>query len=713
LSHDLSAGARVRLVRRGSYVGAPVGGSTLMQWDEKVFTDRDGYQTRPRVDDRDLCLTCGMPCSHVFDGLSFHPEHWVESTAAEREQRWQRVEQWMLAHPEDYLARLESPAQTGPNGANPSAARQPSTAASPATSSGRASRSRTGATSSVRTPARTPSRASAEAAEQQSTAASTGASYRAAASSGAGSGAMLGGRSRQRPPKGAATAPARSTFRAVAAVVDITTIWLPDGTTLPLQRPVRHLGDLEDLGRELNLGADPVKWRKQPEAGQVVPTAALWRQLGVDVDAIPQREDKRRAWLQQLSKDLPALHDAAAEGWIFGDGQSAPQLRGITRLRRQDATRGSVAVLCVQAMDSSLPAPDVEHPGQTARRLQLFADAVGIPFRGAISTGMDLLELVTPVERKRQWETVDYSDIGPASISMLDGVFDWTRRPEAEEAQLRYLHAYDRNGAYLAACSSVLVGLGRPQLYADGCAFDEKRAGWWLIKVPADTDRRFPGVLNPDGRTAGTEQWVTTTTLAYAVKEEGFTGPVLRAWLWTPEQTSRLLEPWYRILRDARTALIDSDDPQAPATLQLIKEIYKRTNGWFAATAARGTYAFQPYMHHAIRAASKVGMLHTVKAIGAQSGTWPLVVADTDVLAYASDAHDPAQAWPGRDEGKTRLGSKLGTGLGGYKPYRSGPLNKQLPLLTGRGWSGRENLTDVREWLATPEATDAISAGEA
>jgi hypothetical protein len=654
--------------------------SALMQWDEQVFTDRDGYQTRPRVGDRDLCLTCGMPCTHVFDGLSFHPEHWVESTVAEREQRWRRVEQWMLAHPEDYVARLEGLSQTASSSSNAASGPQPSTASRRATT-GRAGRA--------------------------------GAPSRTATAPGQSSGAMLGGRSRQRPAKGTSSAPATSTFRAVAAVVDVTTIWLPDGTTLPLQRPVRHLGDLEELGRELNLGADPVKWRKHPEAGQIVPTAALWRQLGVDVDAIPQREDKRRAWLQQLSKDLPALRDAAAEGWVFGDGQSAPQLRGITRLRRQDAPRGSVAVLCVQAMDASLPAPDGEHPAQTARRLQLFADAVGIPFRGAISTGMDLLELVTPVERKRQWETVDYSDIGPANIGMLDGIFDWTRRPEAEEAQQQYLHAYDRNGAYLAACSSVLIGLGRPELHANGCAFDDKRAGWWLVEVPADADRRFPGVLNPDGRTAGTEQWVTTTTLAYAVKEEGFNGRVLRAWLWTPEQSSRLLEPWYRILRDARTALIDSDDPQAPATLNLIKEIYKRTNGWFAATAARGTYAFQPYMHHAIRAASKVGMLHTVKAIGEQSGTWPLVVADTDVLAYASDAHDPARAWPGRDEGKVRLGSKLGTGLGGYKPYRSGPLSEQLPLLTGRGWSGREQLTDVRDWLAAPEATSTAAGGEA
>jgi len=511
-----------------------------------------------------------------------------------------------------------------------------------------------------------------------------------------------------------------SPFRAVAAVVDVTTVWFPDGSSVPLDLPVRHLGDLEELGRHLRLGFPPVRWRTSPEAGQIVPTPALWRQMGVDVEAIPTRDDKRRAWLEELSGDLPALSDAVEEGWVFGDGRSAPQLRGITRLRRTGAERGEVVVLCLQAMDSTLPAGDAtavmsgmvgsgaaaprsEHPSATAARLQLFAEAVGIPFRGAISTGMDLLELVTPLERKKQWETVDYSGIGPANVGMLDGVFNWTRQPDAAEAQLDYVHAYDRNGAYLAACSSVLLGLGRPQLHEQGCAFDERRAGWWLIDVPAHEDRRWPSVLDPGGRAVGTQQWVTTTTLAYAVKEQDFTPQVHRAWLWSAEQSSRLLEPWYRVLRDARNVLLESDDPQAPVVLEMVKQIYKRTNGWFAASAARGTPAFQPYFHHAIRAASKVGMLHTVKQIGAQSETWPLVVADTDVLAYASAQRDPVVGWPGRDEGKTRLGSKLGTGLGGYKPYRSGVMSQQLPWLTGQGWGGREALHDVRVWADTPD----------
>ena len=689
-----------------------------MSVPEVVFTDRDGNDALARPDDWDLCLGCGAPSWHLLDGLPFHPEHWVQTTASDRERMWQWLQQWRQNNPDEYRARL---ARAAP----PSDLRR-SVASGPAEGSTRSVVASADTAAAASVPASTSSSTTPPAPAPVSSASPRASRERRGRSQVAASGSReAGGRGLATPAARSAAAPAvASSFRAVAAVVDVTTIWLPDGSSVPLEQPVRHLGDLEALGRSLNLGFPAVRWRTTPEAGQIVPTPALWRQLGVDVEAIPTRDDKRRAWLEELSQDLPALSDAAAEGWAFGDGRSAPQLRGITRLRRAGAERGQIAVLCLQAMDSTLPtgdatavmsgatAPRNEHPSVTARRLQLFAEAVGIPFRGAIGTGMDLLELVTPLERKKQWETVDYSGVGPASIGMLDEVFNWTRRPDAGEQQLDYVHAFDRNGAYLAACSSVLLGLGRPQLYENGCAFDDRRAGWWLIDVPAHEEWRWPSVLDPAGRSAGTQQWVTTTTLAYAVKEEGFTPQVHRAWLWAPEQSSRLLEPWYRVLRDARNTLLDSDDPQAPVVLEMVKQIYKRTNGWFAAAAAKGTPAFQPYFHHAIRAASKVGMLHTVKAIGVQSDTWPVVVADTDVLAYASAQRDPVAGWPGRDEGKARLGSKLGRGLGGYKPYRSGSMTQQLSWLTGRGWGGREALQDVREWMNFTEDPLAEAGAE-
>ncbi|NAZ87663.1 hypothetical protein, partial [Kineococcus indalonis] len=78
----------------------------MSAWSEHVWTDRDGHAVRPRTGDRDLCLACGAVCEHLFEGLSFHPEHWVGTTAAEREQASRRALHWIAENPEAYEARL-------------------------------------------------------------------------------------------------------------------------------------------------------------------------------------------------------------------------------------------------------------------------------------------------------------------------------------------------------------------------------------------------------------------------------------------------------------------------------------------------------------------------------------------------------------------------------------------------------------------------------
>ena len=66
------------------------------------------------------------------------------------------------------------------------------------------------------------------------------------------------------------------------------------------------------------------------------------------------------------------------------------------------------------------------------------------------------------------------------------------------------------------------------------------------------------------------------------------------------------------------------------------------TAGWFISRDAKGTPAYQPYWHHAIKAAARVAVAHTVLAIGRQSDTWPLAVSNIDALLYGSDERDPA-----------------------------------------------------------------------
>ena len=505
-------------------------------------------------------------------------------------------------------------------------------------------------------------------------------------------------------------------FRATAAVVDVDAIWMPDGSRLELESPIEHLGHLEELGRALKLGTEPMKWRTRPEAGLIVPTPALWEQLGVPLQEMPKIQSKRREWMATLSKDLPAITKAVDAGWQFGRGDSDPVLRGLTRLRRNDAEYGSVAILF--AIDTppvwGIDGLTVE-PAKIARRLELFSQAVGLPFRGSpISTGLDLLQIVLPREVRealRPENAVDYSAIGPATAYDLEEQFNWTRTPMSHE-QSGWLACYDRGGSYLASWSSLLLGYGQPELLdGDEIEFDPKRAGWWQVQLPNDcsTGGHYPSLLDPAGRQAGQAVWLTTPVLEYALKDLGLTVPILKAWSWPRERSVRALKGLGEVLRDALTQLREIGDEDAAATAGLVKQIYKTLSGHFISADSdtrgkgmknRSSAALDmhhPYWFHAMRGQAKRAILHQILKVGETTGRWPLVVSVYDLVGYHTDTPDLVQAWPGEP-------AKLGEGLGQYKPARWAPMSDQLPYLkTGIGWGGVE---------ATHSITDALPGGE-
>lgn len=491
-----------------------------------------------------------------------------------------------------------------------------------------------------------------------------------------------------------AWAAAGSAFTAAAAVVDVDAVWLPDGTSRPLPFPIEHLGHLEQLGRHLHLGhPSPVEWRDRPEVGMVVPTTAMWQHLGVPVTDIPARDDKRKQWFLDVSKDLRALTAAVDDGWVFGlSGDSVPLLRGITRPRRHGATAGEIAIIFTPGMDATWGLGADLPPVAIARRLQLFADAVGLPFRASpISTGLDLLKLLLPRNvRDALKEPVDWSDIPPARHPELELHFDWTRKPSPEEASRRYLMLFDRNGSYVATWGSLDLGIGRPEHINGPITFDPQRVGWWRITIPADTvdgvrqKPPHPDLLDPNGQHAGTQRWVTTPVLKYARASLHIEVEVHEAWLWPKGRTTRVLDPLYKRLRDARLKLADPDDPDQVAAQNLVKLIYKHLSGHFTSSSAAGTGYHQPYWFHAMRGQARVAILSNIFAtVNAAGGAWPLVVSNNDALGYAVDTLDPVVAWPGAP-------GKLNNKLGSYKPYRWAPMDEATKFLSNdhNGWSG-------------------------
>lgn len=497
-------------------------------------------------------------------------------------------------------------------------------------------------------------------------------------------------------------------FRASVAVVGTDAAWLPDGTRIELTAPLNHLGDLEQLGRDLKLGTPPMKWHKHPEAGLVIPTPALWEQLGVHLGDLPSLPSKRRAWMEKISEQLPAIHQAVQSGWVFGRGDRAPQLRGLTRLRREGADYGQVAVLFTPGMPAEWGLDPALDPATIAARVELFTSAVGIPFRGSpISTGLDLLQIVLPRTTREALHpdnAVDYSQIPPAGAADLEAQFDWTRAPLEQEKDAPWLALYDRGGSYLATWSSLKLGIGAPE-HSESPSFDSKCAGWWQVQLPARAEgdgAPYPDLLDPQGRRSGEPVWVTTPVLQYAIKDLDRDVQVLQAWTWPPERSKTVLSPLYMVLRDALAQLRAVGSEDAAAAAGLVKQIYKMLSGHFISEAsdtrdgsrASGSSvdAHQPYWYHAMRGQARVSILHQILKTGREQGVWPLVTSNNDLLGYPVHDADLVMAWPG-DPGK------LGEGLGQYKATRWAPMEDQLPYLTGRGWGGLRATTTVREGL--------------
>lgn len=500
-------------------------------------------------------------------------------------------------------------------------------------------------------------------------------------------------------------------FRAGVAVIDVDAVWLPDGTRLELSYTPQHLGELEELTRSVQLGTVGTKfwtkapagmhWRSETMPGLVIPTAALWEAMGLDLDTFPAYPSERPAWWETTSS-LDLVTKASEAGCVFGDGERTPMLGGITRLRSPQHESTTTNVLLLANLDAEWGLMDLS-PVQVAQVFQILINALGMQWRGsAISTFSDILSAVATrqVREALKDKPVDFSGIGPATANDLEGHFNFTRTPLEDERE-GWLALFDRGGSYAAGWSSMLCGLGAPEHVENDVTFDAKRAGWWKIRLPQRSEGAgtpMPDLLDPQGKRAGQDVWTTTPVLEYAVTNLDVTPEILEAWIWPPERSVRALAAPGKVIAGALDYARTIDSDASRVAQAMIKMLYKQVSGWFMSPKSAqqgGRLALhQPYWAHAMRGRARVGIIHQVKKIGEETGRWPLVVAETDVIGYAapaSVAHDDAVgAWPGE-------ASKLGKKWGQYKLAHWAPMNSVAAHLDGGGWNGTSALCNIGE----------------
>lgn len=500
-----------------------------------------------------------------------------------------------------------------------------------------------------------------------------------------------------------------------AAILDTDGLWLPDGTRIPVDVPINHVGDVAELAYTHDLGYKFTENYGEP--GQIWLTERFCRTAGFNIDALVEvNPSDRDTLLRESTAELDFVTDAVAQGWRLGGGgrgaeQQAPRLGIWTRVYKPNVKeeRKGVWVVLTPGMgvaddpESALkPFPILvgnPAPAQLARRLQLLADALQYPLK--MNPGVTALDLMVEARPKGtgkddwiQGPLAPSNYEAPYTINDAESDYDWSRTPTADEAECLYVHAYDRGGSYPAAIPGTELPIGEPEDYPDGSVLGDadslklwaKKPGMFEVEVPGQQEWLLPHVLNPRGLKFTSAKWVSSARLEVAL-ELGYEPTVVQAKIW-PEH-GRVLELWYQRIRHA-TLVLDTDDPDCKAARGQVKMIRNLGIGMMGSPKIKGRAGYDPMKRLMIVGKASANIMRLFVKIGTTTGRWP-VAAKTDMVLYISNNPDPVAAWPGEP-------TKWGRGFGQYKHEGSALLADHLQYLNGGAYKGAADLIEPDEW---------------
>jgi len=295
------------------------------------------------------------------------------------------------------------------------------------------------------------------------------------------------------------------------------------------------------------------------------------------------------------------------------------------------------------------------------------------------STGRRLMDELRPRGMAPREGVPDWPAVASRGNAVTD--LSWLREPAAATAGA-YIHAYDKNGQYLVACSSLELGMG-------GLTHE----------VAPTFDKRVPGYWRFD------DTWYLTPEAAYLRESDALDQPS-EAYTWT--RHGRALVKWYECLRDARTVLMADGSEAGVLAYITLKQTYRVAIGWLTGywfnpnddryrpeTGGYASPAYRPDWRHTIISQARATMRRTLDKIASDVD---VVAVHIDQIYIVSDEPDARAACP--------AGLTLGTGLGQWKVRYSGvPLAVCRPHLRA---GGRPLALDdaCEEWEAEEEGAN-------
>lgn len=308
--------------------------------------------------------------------------------------------------------------------------------------------------------------------------------------------------------------------------------------------------------------------------------------------------------------DIPGEMAGWMHGWRRGGGPAIsivfPHL--LKNAPWSEAPDGAALLAALWRYQCGLATPYWRSPGATGTRLM-----------AALHTGPGAIELKAD-------QAYPYIAITHKELDIADA------RPWSEEMrQYRYIHAYDKNAMYLAACSSLALGVG---VAVEGRTFDKNEPGYWRATIRCNSID-----LGPRYGLCDAEGWYPTPAVALAY-ELGAEVRIHESVSWPMHH--RILEPWYKRIREARS-YCQAD----PLALAAVKATYTAGIGWLDGhwhrDAERQDVLYRPDWRHMIISQAKCNLLRTVLAAFPVS---PVIGIAVDCVYTLSDEPDPRAAAP-------------------------------------------------------------------
>ena len=431
------------------------------------------------------------------------------------------------------------------------------------------------------------------------------------------------------------------------------------------------------------IGADGV----YQSDGRVIPLPQF-RQLGYWLDAATRRQIDS-LWLHPSAGWRWTDDDiGACDPWIVAG--SADDEKGNPWWTASKKGVYGIRDVVQPAYEDRAPWRNTTSARALRDALVAFRSAVGIGWRRSPgSTGLRLLRALHSGAHATRLELP--GDPPPPALGGVSdaGPFYWTRAAKPNERR-GYLHGFDTNGNYLAACSSLALGVGQwqhirnPQLPGPR----EKKPllpGYYFVRA---TEKALGGPCPPI-LIDDTGSWVTAPTLTL-LRETRAALHVAECYVWP--QSHRYLEPWYKTIREARAKFSDDSDP----ALKAIKGLYVHGIGWLATDGRAWDWdrsedtLYRPDWAHHVRALAKANIHRTLRRVATNYGVYPLA-AGNDCVYYVTDSPDPLQApWIAQD------GLRVSRQLGHFRVYDAGvPMGEVAEVVRGREW----NLQTLQKYL--------------